>query len=96
MGTRELPGLWKHDPGSVDELTKEGALSVAQQTVMQELAINGGAPVRDLKQRPFPRWPVFWDDEKQAVQAVLDSGHVNYWTGNSDGSFKRSSPLTWA
>ena len=78
----------EHDPGSVDELTKEGALSVAQQTVMQELAINGGAPVRDLEQRPFPRWPVFWDDEKQAVQAVLDSGHVNYWTGEFGRQFQ--------
>ena len=88
MGKRELPGLWKHDLGSVDELTKEGALTVAQQTVMQELAINGGAPVRDLEQRPFPRWPVFWDDEKQAVQAVLDSGHVNYWTGEFGRQFQ--------
>ncbi|MCY4437227.1 MAG: DegT/DnrJ/EryC1/StrS family aminotransferase [Chloroflexi bacterium] len=61
---------------------------MAQQTVVRELAVNGGTPVRDIKQRPFPRWPVFWDDEKQAVQAVLDSGHVNYWTGEMGRQFQ--------
>ena len=67
---------------------------MAQQTVaagrhrLQELALNGGAPVRDVKQRPFPRWPVFWDDEKEAVQAVLDSGRVNYWTGECGRAFQ--------
>ena len=61
---------------------------MAQQTVVRELAVNGGTPVRDIKQRPFPRWPVFWDDEKQAVQAVLDSGHVNYWTGELGRRFQ--------
>ena len=61
---------------------------MAQQTVVRELAVNGGTPVRDIKQRPLPRWPVFWDDEKQAVQAVLDSGHVNYWTGELGRRFQ--------
>ncbi len=61
---------------------------MAQPTVVRELAVNGGTPVRDIKQRPFPRWPVFWDDEKQAVQAVLDSGHVNYWTGEMGWQFQ--------
>ena len=67
---------------------------MAQQTVvsgrhrLQELAINGGAPVRDVKERPFPRWPVFWDDEKEAAQAVLDSGRVNYWTGECGREFQ--------
>lgn len=61
---------------------------MAQKTVTQELALNGGTPVRDIKQRPFPHWPVFWDDEKQAVQKVLDSGRVNYWTGEFGRQFQ--------
>lgn len=61
---------------------------MAQRTEVQELALNGGTPVRDVKQRPFPRWPVFWDDEKQAVQEVLESGHVNYWTGERGRKFQ--------
>ena len=61
---------------------------MAQQTLARELALHGGTPVRDLEQRPFPRWPVFWDDEKQAVLAVLDSGHVNYWTGERGRQFQ--------
>ena len=61
---------------------------MAQQTIARELALNGGTPVRDTQQRPFPRWPVFWDDEKDAVQAVLDSGHVNYWTGEHGRQFQ--------
>lgn len=61
---------------------------MAQKTIERELALHGGTPVRDAKQRPFPRWPVFWDDEKQAVQEVLDSGHVNYWTGERGRRFQ--------
>ncbi|MDE2841317.1 MAG: aminotransferase class I/II-fold pyridoxal phosphate-dependent enzyme, partial [Chloroflexota bacterium] len=61
---------------------------MAQQVLTRELALHGGTPVRDVQQRPFPRWPVFWDDEKQAVQEVLDSGHVNYWTGERGRQFQ--------
>lgn len=61
---------------------------MAQQTLARELALHGGTPVRDVQQRPFPRWPVFWDDEKQAVQEVLNSGHVNYWTGERGRQFQ--------
>jgi dTDP-4-amino-4,6-dideoxygalactose transaminase len=38
---------------------------------MRRLAINGGTPVRT---RPFPRWPVWDDAEKQALIEVLESG----------------------
>lgn len=34
-------------------------------------------------------WPQFEDDEKAAVQAVLESGKVNYWTGNEGKSFEQ-------
>ncbi len=34
------------------------------------------------------QWPVFADDEKNAVRAVLESGRVNYWTGAEGRSFE--------
>jgi len=42
------------------------------------LAINGGNKMRS---KPFPTWPIFAQDEIEAVQKVLQSGKVNYWTG---------------
>lgn len=50
------------------------------------LAIDGGAPLRT---RPFAPWPVFAEDERRAVDAVLASGRVNYWTGEVCKSFER-------
>ena len=38
----------------------------------------------------FPRWPFFDDDERQAVQAVLTSARVNYWTGERGKAFERA------
>lgn len=34
-------------------------------------------------------WPFFADDERQAVDAVLRSGKVNYWTGTEGREFER-------
>ena len=45
---------------------------------MTDLAINGGLP---LRMKPFASWPFFDNDEIAAVSAVLQSGKVNYWTG---------------
>ena len=36
-------------------------------------------PIADFNE--FRRWPHFSEDEMQAVEAVLRSGRVNYWTG---------------
>ncbi|HOE96039.1 MAG TPA: DegT/DnrJ/EryC1/StrS family aminotransferase [Candidatus Sumerlaeota bacterium] len=41
-----------------------------------DLAINGGTPVR---QRPFPSWPVWGDEERRNLTAVLESG--KWWRG---------------
>lgn len=38
---------------------------------MAKLAINGGEPVR---KEPFPQWPFWGDEEKTALQEVLESG----------------------
>lgn len=38
---------------------------------------------------PFSPWPVFADDERDAVMRVLASGRVNYWTGQECRDFER-------
>ncbi|MEW6690050.1 MAG: DegT/DnrJ/EryC1/StrS aminotransferase family protein [Pseudomonadota bacterium] len=42
-----------------------------------------------LRTRTFAPWPVFAEDERRAVDAVLASGRVNYWTGEECGKFER-------
>lgn len=37
----------------------------------------------------MPRWPVFAQDEIDAVVRVLESGKVNYWTGQEGREFER-------
>ena len=37
----------------------------------------------------FPSWPVYAEDERDAVAAVLGSGRVNYWTGDEGRAFER-------
>src|SRR5437667_1940897 len=38
--------------------------------------------------RVLPSWPSFGPDEIEAVRAVLDSGRVNYWTGEEGRRFE--------
>jgi len=38
---------------------------------------------------PFSPWPSFTDEEAQAVQQVLLSNKVNYWTGNECRAFEQ-------
>lgn len=37
----------------------------------------------------FPKWPFYDADERQAVDRVLQSGNVNYWTGQECREFER-------
>jgi dTDP-4-amino-4,6-dideoxygalactose transaminase len=53
---------------------------------MSRLAIDGGSRVRT---QPFPSWPVFAQDEIDAVAQVLASGRVNYWTGGECIAFEQ-------
>lgn len=53
---------------------------------MKNLAINGGLPVR---KKPFPPWPFFDHDEIAAVTSALQSGKVNYWTGEEGRLFEK-------
>lgn len=52
----------------------------------EKLAIEGGAPVRTV---PFAPWPHYAGDEIEAVQKVLASGQVNYWTGEEARAFEK-------
>ena len=48
---------------------------------MTNQANQATANFTTMGDRPFPGWPAFEQDEIEAVQQVLLSGQVNYWTG---------------
>ena len=52
----------------------------------QKLAIEGGERVVNSE---IPIWPSYEQDEMNAVQNVLKSGKVNYWTGDSGQKFEQ-------
>src|SRR5690625_7678482 len=45
---------------------------------MKRLAINGGAPTRNIKTNPWPQWPVWGKEEEKALLEVLNSGVWSY------------------
>jgi dTDP-4-amino-4,6-dideoxygalactose transaminase len=50
------------------------------------LAVGGGPAVRN---RPWAPWPDFTADEIEAVVRVLQSGKINYWTGDEGRRFEQ-------
>jgi len=50
-----------------------------------QLAIDGGRPLRE---HPFAPWPSFSPEEIAAATRVLESGRVNYWTGDEGRQFE--------
>lgn len=58
---------------------------VPKTTVTSDLAVLGGSPVR---KSPLPPWPIFEPDDIAAVIRVLQSGKVNYWTGQETRRFE--------
>jgi dTDP-4-amino-4,6-dideoxygalactose transaminase len=54
-------------------------------TFEEKLAVGGGVPVRKT---PFAQWPYFEADEIDAATRVLQSGKVNYWTGDEGRRFE--------
>src|SRR5664279_2718788 len=55
-------------------------------SLSSKLAIDGGAPVRST---PLPPWPYFESEEIEAVERVLRSGKINYWTGDEGRQFEK-------
>jgi len=51
----------------------------------EKLAADGGAAVRETL---FAPWPQFEPDEIEAATRVLQSGKVNYWTGEEGRQFE--------
>ena len=58
---------------------------------MGNLAINGGQPVRDIKTNPWPKWPVWDENEENGLLEVLRSGEWSY-----NGSKEREFNKKWA
>lgn len=54
-------------------------------TASAALAIEGGTPLRKY---PFAPWPSFSNEDIAAVMRVLESGKVNYWTGDEGRKFE--------
>ena len=53
---------------------------------MEKLAIDGGTPAVKGK---LPGWPQFSEKGIKAVEEILKSGKVNYWTGPKGMEFER-------
>jgi dTDP-4-amino-4,6-dideoxygalactose transaminase len=53
---------------------------------MNTLALHGGSPAVKDK---LPHWPSFDESAIRAVEAVLRSGKVNYWTGKRGMEFEK-------
>ena len=60
-------------------------MSVAD-VIGTRLAIAGGPPVRQVR---FAPWPAFGEAEIEAAVSVLESGKVNYWTGQEGRLFEK-------
>ena len=54
---------------------------------METLAIHGGPKAVS---RLLPHWPQFDEETIQAVEQVLRSGRVNYWTGPKGMEFEKN------
>lgn len=47
------------------------------------------SPVQPVRTKPFPKWPFFDEEACEAVETVLRSGKVNYWTGEEGRLFEK-------
>ncbi len=74
-------------PTSHDEKQTEKSAPTGPKTLRSgRLAIDGGeAAVRDK----LPHWPSFDESAIKAVEKVLRSGKVNYWTGRTGMEFEK-------
>ena len=51
-------------------------------TSERRLAVDGGTPVRDVRARPWPAWPVGTDEDVAAVAEVIKGGKWTRWGGD--------------
>jgi dTDP-4-amino-4,6-dideoxygalactose transaminase len=58
---------------------------LASSQVRSRLAIEGGQPQRT---RPFAPWPSYSREEIAAAMRALETGRVNYWTGDEGRCFE--------
>lgn len=56
---------------------------------MTKLAVLGGAPMRDAKANPWPKWPVWDNKEEKALLEVLNSGVWSY-NGPKEAEFNKN------
>jgi L-glutamine:2-deoxy-scyllo-inosose/3-amino-2,3-dideoxy-scyllo-inosose aminotransferase len=56
---------------------------------MAILAIKGGSPLRDVKQSPWPQWPVWDKNEEKGLLEVLNSGIWSY-NGTKEREFNKA------
>jgi L-glutamine:2-deoxy-scyllo-inosose/3-amino-2,3-dideoxy-scyllo-inosose aminotransferase len=56
---------------------------------MSKLAIRGGVPVRNVRQNPWPRWPLWDAAEKKGLLDVLESAVWSY-NGPKERAFNRA------
>jgi len=52
----------------------------------RSLAVDGATPVRTA---PLPPWPWFDEGQVAAASRVLESGRINYWTGDEGRKFEQ-------
>jgi len=56
---------------------------------MSKLAINGAKPLRDIESNPWPKWPIWGDEEKKQLIEVLESGQWSY-NGPKEQQFNKA------
>jgi dTDP-4-amino-4,6-dideoxygalactose transaminase len=61
-------------------------MTTTESIVSQQLAAHGGPKTVTA---PLPHWPVFDENAIRAVEQVLRSGKVNYWTGPHGMDFEK-------
>ena len=51
------------------------------------LALHGGQPIRNTQLKSWPEWPVWGDEERRALEGVLETGA--WWYGEHVAAFER-------
>ena len=84
---RPLVGLFSQNTIVARSLNTETLQMADQSIVTQKLAIDGGPKAVTNK---LVGWPKFDENAIKAVEGVLRSGKVNYWTGPKEWSSSSS------